>query len=81
MTHSKITSKGQITIPRLVRNKLNLKTGDKIDFKIRDGEITLVPISKETTEVFGVLSRDNQKAVTIDQMNESIKERLRKSHT
>jgi len=80
MTQSKITSKGQITIPRAVRNKLNLKTGDKVDFKIRDGEVMLVPVSKETLEVFGILSRDNQKAVTIEHMNETIKKRMRKSN-
>ncbi|HDP80099.1 MAG TPA: AbrB/MazE/SpoVT family DNA-binding domain-containing protein [Spirochaetes bacterium] len=80
MTQSKITSKGQITIPRAVRNKLNLKTGDKVDFKIRNGEVMLVPVSKETLEVFGILSRDNQKAVTIGHMNETIKKRMRKSN-
>ena len=30
MEIAKISSKGQITIPVAVRNKLNLKTGDKI---------------------------------------------------
>jgi AbrB family looped-hinge helix DNA binding protein len=30
MEISKISSKGQITIPVSVRNKLNLKTGDKV---------------------------------------------------
>jgi AbrB family looped-hinge helix DNA binding protein len=30
MEISKISSKGQITIPISVRNKLNLKTGDKV---------------------------------------------------
>jgi AbrB family looped-hinge helix DNA binding protein len=27
-----ITSKGQITIPRAIRERLNLKTGDKLEF-------------------------------------------------
>ena len=30
MEIAKISSKGQITIPISIRNKLNLKTGDKI---------------------------------------------------
>ena len=30
MDIAKISSKGQITIPASVRNKLNLKTGDKV---------------------------------------------------
>jgi len=32
MELAKLTSKGQITIPRDVREKMNLKTGDKILF-------------------------------------------------
>ena len=32
MELAKITSKGQITIPKDVREKMNLKTGDKILF-------------------------------------------------
>jgi AbrB family looped-hinge helix DNA binding protein len=32
MELAKLTSKGQITIPRDIREKMNLKTGDKILF-------------------------------------------------
>lgn len=37
MELAKITSKGQITIPKDIRDKLKLKTGDKVIF-IEDGE-------------------------------------------
>ena len=37
MEISRITSKGQITIPIEIRKKLNLKTGDKVVF-IEDGD-------------------------------------------
>ena len=29
-----LTSKGQITIPRVVRERLRLETGDKLDFSV-----------------------------------------------
>ena len=77
MAHSILTSKGQITIPKVVRNKLNLKTGDKVDFKIKDGEVTLVPVSKPVSEVFGILSREKQEPVSVDAMNDAIKKRTR----
>jgi AbrB family looped-hinge helix DNA binding protein len=76
MTHAILTSKGQITIPKSVRNKLNLKTGDKIDFKVSDGGVTLVPVSKSVSEVFGILSRDINKPVSVEEMNLSIKKRI-----
>ncbi len=78
MPHSVITSKGRITIPKTVRNKLNLKTGDKIDFKIKDGEVILVPVSRSVSEVFGILSKENQKVFTVEQINDSIKKRIKK---
>ena len=37
MEISRVTSKGQITIPVEIRKKLNLKTGDKVVF-IEDGD-------------------------------------------
>lgn len=77
MTHAILTSKGQITIPKSVRNKLNLKTGDKIDFKVTGSEVVLIPVSKSVSEVFGILSRKTGEKITVDQMNIRLKERFR----
>jgi len=77
MTHSILTSKGQITIPKNVRNKLNLKTGDKVDFKVTDGEVILTPVSKSVSEVFGILSGKTNKKMSINQMIDLLKERIR----
>ncbi len=39
---SKITAKGQTTIPQEVRNALNLGPGDKVSFEVDDqGNVTL----------------------------------------
>ncbi|HOO71599.1 MAG TPA: AbrB/MazE/SpoVT family DNA-binding domain-containing protein [Spirochaetota bacterium] len=72
MAHSILTSKGQITIPKTVRNKLNLKTGDKIIFTVRNGEVTLKPASKTVKEVFGLLSGKQDKSYTLEQINEKL---------
>lgn len=39
MELAKITSKGQITIPKDIRDKLNLRPGDKVIFIEEDGKI------------------------------------------
>ena len=36
MTAARLTSKGQVTIPKRVRDRLGLKAGDEIDF-VEDG--------------------------------------------
>lgn len=42
MDLAKVTSKGQITIPKEIREKLGLKTGDKILFIEDSGRIYLM---------------------------------------
>lgn len=47
MTMATITSKGQITIPKEIRDSLLLRNGDKVDFTITDqGEVLIRPLSK-----------------------------------
>jgi len=76
MPHSKITSKGQITIPKNVRKKFNLKTGDKVDFVIENDILKLVPASKTVSEVFGMLERKNMNAISVDEINIKLKKTL-----
>ena len=45
-TMIKISSKYQIVIPREVREKLNLKTGDKLIIKTNNEKITIYPQPK-----------------------------------
>ena len=48
MLFSKLTSKGQITIPRKVRERLGISTGDKIQFKEKNGIFTINKSVKES---------------------------------
>ncbi len=38
----RITSKGQVTIPKDVRDKLELAPGNEVGFEERDGEVVLI---------------------------------------
>ena len=42
-----ITSKGQITIPQEVRQRLGLKQGDKVTFEVENGLTVLKPYRGE----------------------------------
>lgn len=48
MELAKVTSKGQITIPLMIRKELKLKTGDKVFFEEKNGEIFIANASQIT---------------------------------
>jgi antitoxin PrlF len=68
-----ITSKGQITLPRQVREHLHVSEGDRVDFLIdAEGEVRLRPIGRSVRELAGLLRRPDRPAVTLEQMNEGM---------
>jgi AbrB family looped-hinge helix DNA binding protein len=59
MSTSTLTSKGQTTIPKDVRKRLNLHPGDRLEFVIdEDGRVLVLPASIDASEYSsGLLSR------------------------
>ena len=41
-----VTTRGQITIPQMIRNQLRLKTGDKVFFEEKQGRIYIANASQ-----------------------------------
>ncbi|NOZ53027.1 MAG: AbrB/MazE/SpoVT family DNA-binding domain-containing protein [Gammaproteobacteria bacterium] len=75
MTSARITSKGQVTIPKEVRSRLGVDTGDRIEFvEIETGVFNIVPATAEITDLKGIIQKP-QKAVSIDGMKAAIKKR------
>ncbi len=69
-----LTSKGQITIPKDVREKLQLKTGDKLEFLLHeDGRLELLPITSSITKLKGILPKP-KKALKLEDMDKVIQE-------
>ena len=74
MIEAKLTSKGQITVPKDVRMKLNLKPGDRIRFVIEaDGRVRLWPAKRDITSLRGVLPKP-KRALTIEEMDDAIRQ-------
>lgn len=83
MPTATITSKGQVTVPKEVRELFHLEAGKKIDFQIDEqhGSVTIVPINKTVTEVFGLLRRHRLASpVSAETMNAAIKEKMKKAY-
>jgi AbrB family looped-hinge helix DNA binding protein len=50
MPMAKVLAKGQIVIPKEIREKANIHTGDKVDVQMTPKGIVVVPIKKTYTE-------------------------------
>ncbi len=57
MSSATVTSKGQMTLPKDVRDDLKVGPGDKIDFVKRDGRYVLVPRTVAIGSLAGILGK------------------------
>lgn len=52
-----ITSKGQMTIPKDLREQLKVQPGDKCYAWVRNGELVIIPRNKPVSELAGILGK------------------------
>ncbi len=75
MATSTLTSKGQTTIPKEIRERLNLKPGDRIDFVVEDdGRVVLRPRTIDVSQLRGMLRRPGRRRASLEDMNRAIQE-------
>lgn len=76
MPSAKITSKGQVTLPKQVREQLRLKPGDRVDFVVgEDGQVRLKAGRLHVSELKGLLHEPDRPAVSLEEMEEAIARR------
>jgi AbrB family looped-hinge helix DNA binding protein len=69
-----ITSKGQVTIPKEIRDRLSLRTGDRIDFVLTDAGLMVKPLKSDLRSLCGIFKGRRAKPLSIEEMNRSIGE-------
>ncbi len=75
MPAATLTSKGQTTIPKAVREYLRLRPGDRMEFILEgNGRVVLVPAVVDVRELKGILPPP-RKPVTIEKMKKVIRKR------
>jgi AbrB family looped-hinge helix DNA binding protein len=73
MPTATVTSKGQITIPKPIREFLHLKAGDVLDFVIDERKQVVVrPGTVDIRELKGMLYRPGRRPVTLEEMDAAI---------
>ena len=72
MSTATLTTKGQITIPAIVRVSLGLETGSRVEFvETVDGQYLIVAATKPVQALKGLLRKPDA-PVTITEMNQMI---------
>lgn len=76
MATSKVTTKGQITIPKAVRAALGVEAGDRVEFVVReDGTVEMIARTRPLLSLAGVLG-ERRLGVSIEDMDAGIGERV-----
>ena len=70
MIESDITSKGQVTLPKVVMKVLGVEPGDRIRYTLYDGEVRIRPILP-INRLYGIVQYEGS-TVTLDDMDRAI---------
>ena len=67
-----MTTKGQVTFPKMIRDLLKLQAGDKLEFTLLDnGKLLVVPMTASVSKLKGMLPAP-RKAVSLEEMDAAI---------
>ena len=76
MPSAVVTSKGQITIPKPVRDGLGVDTGDRVEFvELEQGVYTVVAATRDIRDLKGVIPKP-AKPVSVEDMNRAVRRRV-----
>jgi AbrB family looped-hinge helix DNA binding protein len=69
-TDATLTSKGQTTIPKEIRDGLGMKSGDRITFTLMpDATVIMRLKNKSITELAGTLHKKGRKTIPVEQLS------------
>ena len=76
-----LTSKGQVTLPKEIRDRLSLDAGAILDFQIQaDNTITARRVLPDARRIRGLLKSPHASPLTVEQMDEAVSKHLRDKH-
>ena len=70
-----LTQKGQVTIPRKIREEIGLKTSDKVLFEKRGDEIVIKPFKKNILDFKGI-AKTQRKIRNYDKLRKIVKNKI-----
>ena len=83
MPSATITSKGQVTIPKKIRDQLHLKSGDTIHFEVdSESSVRIRAEKKDFHEIVGKYKYKSPKpeGLSVEEMKEGVADYLREKY-
>ena len=81
MSAATLTSKGQTTIPKDIRDGLGLAPGDQLDFHLLSNSSATIRARRGTLKDFiGILRKPGQRPLSLKAMDEGIAKTMRAKH-
>jgi AbrB family looped-hinge helix DNA binding protein len=74
MPTAKLTSRGQTTIPKAIREALRLQPGDRVEFILEGDQVVLRRAGADLTALDGMLDRSDREPASVEAMNEAIEQ-------
>lgn len=68
-----VTDKGQVTVPKEVRDRTGIAPGSRLDFEVmEDGSLRVRVLARNADALFGLLQRPGGKRLDIEAMDAGI---------
>lgn len=70
---STVTAKGQVTLPKAVRNDLGIEPGTRLSFQVQpDGTIKVQVLKRGSAGLFGLIARTGEAPRSLEQIESGI---------
>lgn len=77
----RLRGKGQLTLPKEIRDRLNLDAGAILDFLVlADNTITARHVQPDARRIRGLLKSPHAAPLTVEQVDEAVARHLRDKH-
>jgi len=67
-----ISAKGQVTIPKEMREALDLRPGDQLIYSVVDGEVIITPKNVDFKDLAGLLGSPPNGPATLDEIDAAV---------
>lgn len=69
-----LSPKGQITLPKEMRDEIGIKAGDEVVFTVADGQIIMTPKSIDFNDLAGFLGDPPNGPATLEEIDATVRE-------